>query len=95
MGLMAHTVLGPVSDSQLGFTPLREHLVFDGSSVFVLPDTSSDRATAHRLVGWDTLNWLRHHPYKNLDNVRMCDDDSRQIAVLNPARLLSFLPARD
>jgi len=29
---------------------------------------------AHAPLGWDTLSWLRYHPYESLDNVRMLDE---------------------
>jgi len=72
---VAQTVLGPVAGDQLGFVLPHEHLVFDGSSIFAEPSASSDRAMAHAPLGWDVLSWLRYHPYENLENVRMLDED--------------------
>ena len=74
----AQTVLGPIADHELGVTLPHEHLVFDGSSIFAEPAASSDRDMARAAVGWETLSWLRYHPYENLDNVRMLDEDEAE-----------------
>jgi phosphotriesterase-related protein len=74
----AQTVLGPIAGDELGVTLPHEHLVFDGSSIFAEPAASSDRDMAHAAVGWETLSWLRYHPYENLDNVRMLDEDEAE-----------------
>jgi len=84
---MAQTVLGRVPGGQLGFTLPHEHLVFDGTSIFAPPAAASDRGMAFRPVGWDTLSWLRYHPYENLDNVRMLDEGeaSAELALFRQA----------
>ena len=70
----AQTVLGTVDGADLGFTLPHEHLVFDGTGIFAEPSAASDKHMAHSPVGWETLSWLRYHPYENLDNVRMLDE---------------------
>ncbi|MFW6055739.1 MAG: phosphotriesterase family protein [Chloroflexota bacterium] len=75
---MAQTVLGNVSGEDLGFVLPHEHLVFDGTSIFAEPASSSQRHMAHAPLGWETLSWLRYHPYENLDNVRMLDEDEAE-----------------
>ncbi len=87
MELMAQTVLGSVPGEQLGFTLPHEHLVFDGTSIFAPPAAASDRGMAFQPVGWDTLSWLRYHPYENLDNVRMLDEGeaSQELALFRQA----------
>jgi len=74
MKSMAQTVLGPVDGDLLGFTLPHEHLVLDGSSIFSEPAAATDRYMAHAPLGWESLSWLRYHPYENLENVRMLDE---------------------
>jgi len=83
----AQTVLGPIDGDSLGFTLPHEHLVFDGSSIFVEPAASSDKGMAHAPVGWQSLSWLRYHPYENLDNVRMLDENeaARELSLFRDA----------
>lgn len=71
---IAQTVLGPLRGDELGFTLPHEHLLFDGSAVFAQPPAASDRAMASAPLSWETLSWLRYHPYESLDNVRMLDE---------------------
>ncbi|MBN1855794.1 MAG: aryldialkylphosphatase [Dehalococcoidia bacterium] len=87
MGTSAQTVLGMVEGGSLGFTLPHEHLVFDGTSIFAEPSISSEKCMAHAPLGLDILSWLRYHPYENLDNVRMLDEDEAT------AELLRFLKA--
>ncbi len=87
MGTRAQTVLGTVYGTELGFTLPHEHLVFDGSSIFAEPAASCERQMAHSPVGWETLSWLRYHPYENLDNVTMFDEEEAT------SELLLFLKA--
>ena len=75
---MAQTVLGNVSGEDLGFVLPHEHLVFDGTSIFAEPTSSSQRHLAHAPLGWETLSWLRYHPYENLHNVRMLDENEAE-----------------
>ena len=70
----AQSVLGPVDGDRLGFALPHEHLVFDGSSIFAESVAATDRHMAHAPLGWETLSWLRYHPYENLENVRMLDE---------------------
>ncbi len=78
----AQTVLGTVDGAELGFTLPHEHLVFDGSAIFAEPSAASDKHMAHSPVGWKTLSWLRYHPYENLDNVRMLDEQEAACELL-------------
>jgi len=84
---VAQTVLGPIHGDDLGFILPHEHLLFDGSSIFAEPVSSSGRRLAYAPVGWETLSWLRYHPYENLDNVRMLDEDEaeRELALYHKA----------
>ena len=80
----AQTVLGPVAGENLGFTLPHEHIVFDGSSIFAEPAASSEKQRALLPVGWNILSWLRYHPYENINNVRMLDEQEGVDEVLLP-----------
>ncbi len=71
----AQTVLGPIDSAELGVTLSHEHLLFDGSPLFMEPAAASDRGKAHQPVDWDILSWLRYHPLENIDNLSLLDED--------------------
>lgn len=68
------TVLGLIDGKDLGVTLTHEHLLIDGKCIFTEPEGASERALAYERVGWHNLSWLRYHPYENLDNVRLLDE---------------------
>ncbi len=68
------TVLGPIAGGDLGATLTHEHLFIDGKCVFTEPEGASERALAYEPVDWHNLSWLRYHPYENLDNMRLLDE---------------------
>ncbi len=68
------TVLGLIDGKDLGVTLTHEHLLIDGKCVFSEPEGASERALAYERVDWHNLSWLRYHPYENLDNVRLLDE---------------------
>ena len=70
----AQTVLGLVEGKDLGVTLPHEHLVLDGKAVYTEPSGATNRGLADKAVGMGNLSWLRYHPYENLDNVRLLDE---------------------
>lgn len=70
----AQTVLGLVEGKDLGVTLPHEHLVVDGKAFYAEPSGATNRGLADKLVGMGNLSWLRYHPYENLDNVRLLDE---------------------
>jgi phosphotriesterase-related protein len=78
----AQTVLGPVAGAELGITLAHEHILFDGSALYSEPSASSDKARAFKPVDWDVLSWLRYHPFENLDNLRLLDEEMMTREVL-------------
>jgi len=70
----AQTVLGLVEGKDLGVTLPHEHLVIDGKAIYAKPSGATNRGLADKLVGMESLSWLRYHPYENLDNVRLLDE---------------------
>ncbi len=70
----AQTVLGPIEGERLGITLPHEHLISDGKALFTEPTVASEKGLAHRPVSMEILSWLRYHPYENLDNVQLFDE---------------------
>jgi len=70
----AQTVLGVIEGKDLGITLTHEHLLIDGKLIFTEPSGASERGLAYEKVGWSNLSWLRYHPYENLDNMRLLDE---------------------
>jgi len=70
----AQTVLGVIEGDQLGITLTHEHLLIDGRCIFTEPSGASERALAYAKVDWNNLSWLRYHPYENLDNMHLLDE---------------------
>lgn len=70
----AQGVLGPIEGEDLGITLPHEHLVVDAKALFCEPEGASDKGLAYQPVGWKNLSWLRYHPFENLDNLRLFDE---------------------
>ena len=71
----AQTVLGAIEGKDLGVTFPHEHLLFDGrGSFFIEPAEASGRGLAYKPVTLEITNWLRYHPFENLDNVTALDE---------------------
>lgn len=70
----AQTVLGVIDGKDLGITLTHEHLLIDGKFIFTEPSGASERGLAYEKVGWSNLSWLHYHPYENLDNMRLLDE---------------------
>ena len=68
------TVAGMIDPGALGITLPHEHLLVDLSSCFAPPEAADDRQRAYQKVGIENLSWLRYHPFQNLDNLRMLDE---------------------
>ena len=68
------TVLGLIDGKDLGITLTHEHLLFDGKCAFTEPESADERALAYERVDWNNLSWLRYHPYENLDNMLLLDE---------------------
>ncbi len=70
----AQTVLGIIEGKELGITLTHEHLLIDSKYIFTEPSGASQKGLAYEKVGWGNLSWLRYHPYENLDNVQLLDE---------------------
>jgi phosphotriesterase-related protein len=74
----AQTVLGPIDGESLGITLPHEHLLADSTFLFVEPADDRGKVLAHQPVGLKNLNWVLHHLFGNVDNLRLVDE---QMAV--------------
>jgi len=68
----AQTVLGIIDADSLGVTLPHEHLLFDGSSLFVEPTEATERRLAHQPITLENLSWVKLHG--NLDNRQLTDE---------------------
>ena len=76
----AQTVLGPIDAESLGVTLTHEHLLHDSTFLFVEPTEAGEKVLAHQPVCLENLNWVLHHLFSNLDNLRL---DDEQMAINN------------
>jgi len=83
----AQTVLGPVDGDELGITLAHEHIFMDGSALYSEPSASSDKGRASQSVDWDVLSWLRYHPFENMDNLQLFDEElmTREVLLFKAA----------
>jgi len=79
----AQTVLGPIDADSLGITLTHEHLLQDSSFLFDEPTEAGEKVLAHQPVCLENLNWVLHHTFNNLDNLRL---DDEQMAINNLMR---------
>ena len=79
----AQAVLGPIDGKDLGVTLAHEHVLMDGSALYAEPAESSDKGKAFKPVDWDILSWLRYHPFWNVDNLRLLDEDLMRAEVMH------------
>ncbi|MBI2166314.1 MAG: aryldialkylphosphatase [Chloroflexi bacterium] len=71
---MVQTVTGLVAPDRLGPTMPHEHVLFDASYGFRLPEGAAERALALAPVSLENLWWLRYnYSYQNLDNRQLLD----------------------
>jgi phosphotriesterase-related protein len=69
------TVLGTIDPDELGITLPHEHLICDSSFFFEEPTEVTQKALAYESVKIQNLGWLRQNPSKNLDNMKLLDED--------------------
>ena len=79
----AQTVLGPIDGNDMGVTLAHEHVLMDGSALYAEPVASSEKGKALKPVDWDILSWLRYHPFENVDNARLLDEDLMAAEVMH------------
>lgn len=70
----AHTVLGPIDADSLGITLVHEHLFMDLSMNFMEPVNPDEKKLAYEPVQISNLYWVKQHPFNNLDNLSLQDE---------------------
>ncbi len=71
----AQTVLGTVSPDALGIILPHEHCMLDMSIWFAEPPTVTGKRVAREPLSLDNLWYVRYHPYSNIDNVQLLDEN--------------------
>jgi len=71
----AQTVLGIIDPDQLGITLPHEHFLFDMSVMFEEPAESSQKELAHQPVSFSNIGWIHYHPWDNVDNIVLMDEE--------------------
>ncbi len=78
----AQTVLGPVLAEDLGITLPHEHLLCDMSIRLVEPAANSEKILFYQPVNLENRGLLEYNATKNLDNVRLWDEEAAISEVL-------------
>ena len=71
----AQTVLGLVEGSELGVTLAHDHVLIDGTFMYVEPKEISQRKMAHAKISLENRGWVGYHWTSNYDNVELKDED--------------------
>ncbi|NNC78838.1 MAG: hypothetical protein HKN94_01680 [Acidimicrobiales bacterium] len=83
----ALTVLGPVDASDLGISLAHDHVLMDGSFMYVDPPEAGDRGLADAEISLENRGWVAYHWTSNHHNVHL---DSEELAI---AELKRFVEA--
>ena len=82
----AQTVLGVIDSESLGVTLPHEHFIIDMSVWFREPEATSEKQIAYQPVGLENLGWINYHPFSNVDNVRLMNEELAVKEVLRYQR---------
>ncbi len=74
----AQTVLGPVAAAELGITLAHDHVLMDGSFMYVDPPTPADQPLADEQITLENRGWVAYHWTSNHHNVSL---DSEELAI--------------
>ncbi len=69
------TVLGVVDAGDLGVTLAHDHVLIDGSFMYVEPEATDQKALAHEKITLQNRGWVGYHWTSSLDNVELRDED--------------------
>lgn len=69
------TVLGLIEPEELGPTLTHEHCFIDNAPLAPEPTDEAAREYHNQPVSRENLWWVRYHPFGNLDNIRLLDED--------------------
>jgi phosphotriesterase-related protein len=70
----AQTVLGLVDGQDLGITLAHDHVLIDGTFMYVEPAEISQRQMAHEKISLENRGWVGYHWTSNKDNVELKDE---------------------
>jgi len=69
------TVLGVISKDALGVTLAHDHVLIDGTFMYVEPEEISQKGLAHQKITLQNRGWVGYHWTSNLDNVELKDEE--------------------
>ena len=82
----AQTVLGPVDAADLGITLAHDHVLMDGSFMYVDPPASVDQHFADEQITLDNRGWVAYHWTSSHHNVHL---DSEDVAIAELRRFVA------
>ncbi|MGB0848252.1 MAG: phosphotriesterase family protein [Thiolinea sp.] len=69
------TVLGLIDGDQLGVTLAHDHVLIDGTFMYVEPEEISQKGLAHQKITLENRGWVGYNWTSNLDNVELKDEE--------------------
>ena len=69
------TVLGQINATDLGVTLAHDHVLIDGTFMYVEPEEISQKGLAHQKITLENRGWVGYHWTSNLDNVELKDEE--------------------
>ena len=69
------TVLGLVDATDLGVTLAHDHVLIDGTFMYVEPKEISQKGMAHQKITLENRGWVGYNWTSNLDNVELKDEE--------------------
>ena len=69
------TVLGAIDASEMGVTLAHDHLIFDGTFMYVEPEDEAQQEIAHQKISLANRGWVGYHWTSSRDNVELADED--------------------
>ncbi|MBH99524.1 MAG: aryldialkylphosphatase [Acidimicrobiaceae bacterium] len=82
----AQTVLGPVDAAELGVTLAHDHVLMDGSFMYVDPPLTADRYLADEQITLENRGWVAYHWTSSHHNVHL---DSEDMAITELQRFVA------
>jgi phosphotriesterase-related protein len=80
------TVLGTIDATELGVTLAHDHVLIDGTFMYVEPDEISQRGLAHQKISLQNRGWVAYNWTSSRDNVELKDEE---IAVAELKRFVA------
>ncbi|MFT5260403.1 MAG: phosphotriesterase-related protein [Saprospiraceae bacterium] len=69
------TVLGLIDSTDLGVTLAHDHVLIDGSFMYVEPEEASQKDLAHQKISLQNRGWVGYNWTSSLDNVELQDEE--------------------